>query len=67
MELLCAEGEFLQRAFADPVFLKDDRVLQSLLNLEEFYLVPQRFMEQQEDIQPYMRKIVAQWMHEVSK
>lgn len=65
MELLCTEGDTIKRAYPDRVFLKDDRVLQNQLRIEEFYAISPRFMQQQDDIKPYMRKIVAQWMLEV--
>lgn len=65
MELVCTEGHRIQRAYPDPVFLRDDRVLQNLTKMEEHYTVPARFMDSQQDIKPYMRKIVTQWMLEV--
>ena len=65
MELLCTEGDTIKRAYPDRVFLKDDRVLQNLLRVEEHYTVSPGYMQQQKDIKPYMRKIVAQWMLEV--
>lgn len=66
MELLCCEGEQLRKAILDPVFLEDRRVLQNLLKLEEHYLVSSKYMEFQTDVKPYMRKVVTQWMLEVS-
>lgn len=54
------------RARPDPNLLCDDRVLQSLLTIEERYL-PQcsYFKCVQKDIQPFMRRMVATWMLEV--
>jgi len=67
MELLCCEGgEQLKRAFLDPVFLNDNRVLHNLLKIEEHYTVSSKYMDFQTDIKPFMRKVVTQWMREVS-
>ena len=67
MELLCCEGgEQLKRAFLDPVFLNDNRVLQNLLKVEEHYTIASEYMKFQTDIKPFMRKVVTQWMREVS-
>lgn len=65
MELLCLEMDTI-RARPDPNLLCDDRVLQSLLSLEERFL-PQYsyFKGVQKDIQPFMRRMVATWMLEV--
>ena len=50
----------------DPVILKDNRVLKNLLQTEDRYQPsPTYFSCVQTDIKPYMRQIVAQWMHEV--
>lgn len=65
MELLCLEMDTI-RARPDPNLLCDDRVLQSLLTIEERFL-PQYsyFKGVQKDIQPFMRRMVATWMLEV--
>ncbi|TNN68227.1 G1/S-specific cyclin-D2 [Liparis tanakae] len=65
MELLCLEMDTI-RARPDPNLLCDDRVLQSLLTIEERFL-PQYsyFKSVQKDIQPFMRRMVATWMLEV--
>ena len=65
MELFCFEDKVL-RAEPDQNILCDDRVLQSLLTIEDRFL-PQcsYFKCVQKDIQPYMRRMVASWMHEV--
>lgn len=66
MELYCLESDIAVRAQPDPNILYDDRVLQSLLTIEDRFL-PQcsYFQRVQRDIQPYMRRMVAGWMHEV--
>ncbi|XP_030576549.1 G1/S-specific cyclin-D2-like [Archocentrus centrarchus] len=67
MELYCLElPDEPVRAQPDPNILFDDRVLQSLLTIEDRFL-PQcsYFQRVQKDIQPYMRRMVAGWMHEV--
>uniref|UniRef100_A0A8C6VZ13 Cyclin D2, a n=1 Tax=Nothobranchius furzeri TaxID=105023 RepID=A0A8C6VZ13_NOTFU len=66
MELLCLEMDTNIRARPDPNLLCDDRVLQSLLTIEERFL-PQfsYFKCVQRDIQPFMRRMVATWMLEV--
>lgn len=66
MELFCLENETYRRAKKDPNIFCDERVLQSLLTVEDRY-VPQRpyFKSVQNDIQPFMRRIVATWMLEV--
>lgn len=66
MELLCLEMDTNIRALPDPNLLCDERVLQSLLTIEERFL-PQYsyFKGVQKDIQPFMRRMVATWMLEV--
>ncbi|XP_060788439.1 transcriptional regulator Myc-B-like [Neoarius graeffei] len=65
MELYCLEAETVPRARPDPNPLGDDRVLQSLLTIEERFL-PQCSYSKcvQKDIQPFMRRMVATWMLE---
>jgi len=50
----------------DAVIFRDDRVLESLLTTERSYM-PSKcyFSTTQNDIQPYMRKMVTSWMLEV--
>lgn len=66
MELYCPELDTTLKAQPDPNILCDDRVLQNLLTIEESFL-PQcsYFQRVQKDIQPFMRRMVADWMHEV--
>lgn len=68
MDLLCFETTETEcRAYADPALLGDDRVLQNLLQTEERYAPSSSYFEcVQRDISPLMRKIVAEWMLEVS-
>lgn len=68
MDLLCCETtENENRAYADPALLGDERVLQNLLKTEERYAPSSSYFEcVQRDISPLMRKIVAEWMLEVS-
>jgi len=67
MDLLCYEPGSDYRAYADPVLLKDERVLQNLLQMEERYCPSSSYFEcVQKDLTPQMRTIVAEWMMEVS-
>lgn len=65
MELLCLELDSNIRARPDPNLLCDDRVLLSLLTIEEGFQPTYYFNKVQKDIQPFMRKMVATWMLEV--
>ncbi|XP_076862475.1 G1/S-specific cyclin-D2b [Brachyhypopomus gauderio] len=66
MELFCIEKESAVIAQRDPNIFCDNRVLTSLLTVEDRFL-PQGpyFKRVQKDIKPYMRRIVATWMLEV--
>lgn len=66
MDLYCLESDITVKAQPDLNILYDDRVLPSLLTIEDRFL-PQcsYFQRVQKDIQPYMRRMVAGWMHEV--
>lgn len=69
MDLLCCETTQNNecRAYSDPALLNDERVLQNLLKTEERYAPSSSYFEcVQRDISPLMRKIVAEWMLEVS-
>jgi len=56
----------INKAFEDPVLLKDDRVLRNLLATEEKYLPSASYFQcVQTDIAPWMRIKVAQWILEV--
>jgi cyclin D2 len=68
MDLLCAERLVECRlAERDRVIFEDMRVLQNLLDLETVYTPTcSYFGTVQKDIQPFMRKVVATWMLEVS-
>jgi hypothetical protein len=66
MDLLCYETGSDYRAYPDPVLLKDERVLQNLLQMEERYCPSSSYFEcVQKDLTPQMRTIVAEWMMEV--
>ena len=55
------------RAARDRSLLEDPRVLLQLLALEERYLPRTSYFKcVQKDIKPYMRRILADWMLEVS-
>ena len=68
--MLCSEGGVvLRRALPDPVLLNDDRVLLKLLELEDRCSTssPCYFkLRIQTELKPYMRRMVATWMLEVS-
>ncbi|CAG9761950.1 unnamed protein product [Ceutorhynchus assimilis] len=67
MDLACGEtSNKCIRAVKDRAIFKDDRVINNLLNDEVFY-VPScdYFTKVQNDIQPFMRKVVTTWMLEV--
>lgn len=67
MDLLCIEVECEPRAYGDPVFLDDDRVLSNLLLSEDRYLLSSCYFKcLQTELKTYMRRIVASWMLEVS-
>lgn len=58
--------DFECRAYADPVLLKDSRVLDNLLNSEERHVPSASYFDcVQPDLKPHMRKIVTEWMLEV--
>jgi hypothetical protein len=66
MELMCCENTCECQAYADPVLLNDERVLQNLLSSEERYSHSGSYFGcLQKDLTPQMRKIVAEWMYEV--
>ena len=54
------------RAYSDPVIFQDDRVLKTLLSKEVKYVpLARNYFQFQENLQPQMRKEVADWMLEV--
>lgn len=68
-QLLCSEGDrpAIRRAYRDSNLLTD-RVLHALLRAEDKYLpAPNYFKCVQREIAPYMRRVVATWMLEVSE
>lgn len=63
---MCCETESSNRAYQDPVLIKDKRVLQNMLTTEDRYLPCAAYFKcVQDDVKPYMRRMVAQWMLEV--
>lgn len=71
MDLLCVEQLNMTDscvAERDRVIFDDMRVLDNLLQLERVFMPPcNYFGTVQKDILPFMRKVVATWMMEVSK
>ncbi|XP_006882057.1 PREDICTED: G1/S-specific cyclin-D3 isoform X1 [Elephantulus edwardii] len=67
MELLCCENlQQTPRAALDSKLLEDERVLQTLLSMEERYLPCVSYFQcVQNEIKPHMRKMLAYWMLEV--
>lgn len=65
-QLLCCEGDRPARAYRDSNLLTD-RVLGALLRAEENYLPASNYFKcVQREIAPYMRRIAATWVLEVS-
>ena len=55
------------RAYKDPVILEDLRVFQNMLDIEDFYIAAANYFQNiQSEILPHMRKIVTDWMMDVS-
>ena len=67
-QLFCYEVETITRAYPDPVLLNDERVLNNLLAAEDKYTPCSDYFGNhfQQELRPFMRKMVAQWMFEVS-
>ena len=67
-QLVCCEGKIaVKRSYPDPVLLRDDRVLERLLELEDHFLPRcDYFKFVQKEIKPFMRRTVATWMVEVN-
>lgn len=68
MELACTEGYYTntQKSYLDPNLIKDDRVLERLLKLEEHYMPGSDYFKiVQQEIKPFMRRLVVTWMFEV--
>lgn len=66
MDLLCTERSSEPKAYEDPVFLYDDRVLRNLMLTEERYIISSSYFKCiQTELKPDMRKIVASWLLEV--
>lgn len=66
LKLVCCESSTIEnRAYPDKVLLSN-RVLDNLLKSEEQYALSASFLRKQTEVTPHMRKIVAEWMMEVS-
>lgn len=68
MDLMCNEGctTSVQRTYLDNNLIKDERVLDRLLKLEDHYIPRCDYFKMvQEEIKPFMRKLVVTWMFEV--
>lgn len=68
MDLTCGEPSTkCIRAVKDKAIFKDHRVIKNLLANEKLYLPNcDYFVKVQNDIQPFMRRVVTTWMLEVS-
>ena len=61
------EMPYVCKAYMDPVLLEDSRVFRNMLHTEEFYISDTNYFENiQKEIKPHMRKLVTDWMLEVS-
>lgn len=68
MDLLCCESATKSVATKDPVLLADDRVFKNMLENEERCLPVADYMANvQKDLNTNLRKVVVDWMWEVSK
>lgn len=65
MEITCIENAAVLHAEKDMNIFRDERVIPSLKERELTYLPHCNYFELQDDIQPYMRKVVTMWMLEV--
>lgn len=69
MDLMCNEGcpsSSVQRTYLDKNLIKDSRVLERLLKIEDHYIPKcDYFKIVQKEIKPFMRKLVVTWMFEV--
>lgn len=67
MDLLCCESTSKSVAQKDPVLLLDDRVFDTMLKSETRCMpMPNYIAAIQKDLTPNLRKIVVDWMWEVS-
>lgn len=67
MDLLCCESTTRSVAQKDPTLLMDDRVFQTMLKSEARCMpAPDYLTSVQQDFTPNLRKIVVDWMWEVS-
>jgi hypothetical protein len=67
MDLLCCESTSKCVAQKDPALLLDDRVFNTMLKSELRCMpAPDYLVNVQKDLTPSLRKIVVDWMWEVS-
>ena len=67
MARLPPEMPYVCKAYMDPVLLEDNRVFRNMLHTEEFYISDTNYFDNiQKEIKPHMRKLVTDWMLEVS-
>lgn len=67
MDFACTETATTRFAKRDPSIFKDFRVIENLLSDEILYVPKCNYFEEvQNDIQPFMRKVVTTWMLEVN-
>lgn len=60
-----AQREVVNRAVSDHSVTGDTRVLQHLMAMEKTCTVSPYFGTVQRDIQPYMRRVLVEWMFRV--
>ena len=67
-QLSHCEAETVTIGNPEPVLSNDGRVLLNLLAAEDKYIPSADYFDShsQQEIRPFMRKMVAQWMFEVS-
>lgn len=61
------QREVVNRAVSDHSVTGDTRVLHHLMAMEKTWTVSSYFDTVQRDIQPYMRRILVEWMFRVCK
>lgn len=68
VDIECTDDDRITYSACDHNILTDSRILRQLLQTEYKY-VPNRVLESykciQSEVEPYMRKVVANWMLEV--
>ena len=63
----CSVMPKVSKAHVDPILLEDSRVFRNMMITEDSYRSDNNYFENiQEEIKPHMRKLVTDWMLEVS-